>query len=116
MENYNVSIRNGVHRVRVTLQQWKYKGHIWLNTGGNCYGRSIIDFDFDCVDDDLENDCNLVYEEEDNCFTAILKDDDGNECVVEGEADDFNNMIVAVEIIAYLSEEEYERGSSKPQN
>ncbi len=109
MENYNVSIRDGVHRVKVTLQQWKYVGHIWTNMGGNCYGKAILDFDFECVDGSLENDCELKYHEDEDWFSAALKDKDGNICKVDGSASDFNDMIVAIEIIDYKSDERYER-------
>lgn len=107
MEKYDIGIRNGVHRVKVTLQQWEYIGHIWTNMGGNCYGKSILDFDFECEDGDLENDCKLEYDEDEDWYTAVLKDKDGNTCRVDGSASDFNDMIVALEIVSYKSDEDY---------
>lgn len=101
MEKYDIGIRNGVHRVKVTLQQWQYVGHIWINMGGNCYGKALLDFDFECEDGESENDCELKYHENEEWFTAVLKDQDGNSCRVDGSAADFNDMIVAVEIVSY---------------
>lgn len=101
MEKYDIGIRNGVHRVKVTLQQWQYVGHIWINMGGNCYGKALLDFDFECEDGESENDCELKYHENEEWFTAVLKDQDGNSCRVDGSAADFNDMIVAIEIVSY---------------
>lgn len=47
MQNYNINIRNGIHTVKVTLQQWDYVGHIIYKIGGNCYGRNVMEQD-DC--------------------------------------------------------------------
>lgn len=113
MEKYDIEIRNGVHRVKVTLQCREYTGHIWTNMGGNCYGKTNLDFDFECVGEDLENDCKLKYHEDEDWFSAILKDKNGNTCAVEGSASDFNDMIVALEIISYKSEEDYIKEKSQ---
>ena len=63
--------------------------------GGNCYGKALLDFDFECEDGESENDCELKYHENEEWFTAVLKDQDGNSCRVDGSAADFNDMIVA---------------------
>ncbi len=104
MKNYDPNIWNGVHTVRITIQQWEYVGHITYRTGGNCKGRDILDFDFENENDDslLENDCNLkIYE--DGYISATLTDEAGNTMECE-EAREFNRMIVAVEIIDFVEE------------
>lgn len=106
MKNYDPSIRMGIHTVRITIQQWEYTGHIIQKVGGNCKGRDILCFDFECEDDDsvLENDCNLKFHE-DGYISATLRDEAGNTLVCEEESCDFNKMIVAVEIIDFVKEE-----------
>ena len=60
-----------------------------------------IDFDTDTEFDtpSTKNDCSLTYHENEDLFTATLHDDGGNELHVEGDAEEMNQMIVAVEII-----------------
>ena len=105
MKNYNPNITWGVHTIEVTLQQWEYIGHLIFKNGGNCKGRDILDFDFmDYEGFPIESDCDFQYHEEDDYFSAILKDKDGNTLEVEGETEEFNQMIVKVEIIDYVEE------------
>lgn len=90
--------------VRATLMQWGYKGHIITAIGGNCLGLDIlntIDFDTETEFDtpSTKNDCSLMYHEDGDFFSAILHDDEGNELHVDGDAQEMNQMIVAVEII-----------------
>lgn len=102
MKNYDPNITRGTHTVKVTLQQWGYVGHLIFKLGGNCKGRDVIDFDFECeTGESIESDCNFQYYEEDDRFSAILKDESGNTLEVNGEAEEFNQMIVAVEIIDF---------------
>ncbi len=104
MKNYNPNICKGIHTVRITIQQWGYLGHITQQIHGNCKGRDILDFDFfdfDCEDVDCENDCSLRFDEEYECFHATLRDEGGNTLEVEGNGQEFNQMIVAVEIIDF---------------
>lgn len=109
MENYNFNIRSGEHRVRITLQQGPYIGHIWEDVLGNCRGRDVLEFDFEKEDcEDLENDCSIRYHTEGEYFSAILADQSGNICEIEGSREDFNDRIVALEIISYL---EYKIGA-----
>lgn len=106
MKNYDPNIYRGIHTIEITIQQWGYVGHITQRVGGNCKGRDVLDFDFECEDADLENDCNLQYNEEYDCFSAVLKDENGNTLEVEESAEDFNKMIVKIEIIDYVEEKE----------
>ena len=59
-----------------------------------------IDFETDTEFDtpSTKNDCNLTYNGDD-FFSATLHDNEGNELYVEGDAEEMNQMIVAVEII-----------------
>lgn len=105
MKNYDPNIAWGVHTIEVTLQQWGHIGHLKFKHGGNCKGRDVLDFDFECeTGEGIENDCNFQYHEEDDYFSAILKDENGNTLEVEGEAEEFNQMIVKVEILDYVEE------------
>lgn len=105
MKNYDPNITWGVHTVEITLQSWGYIGRLKFKNGGNCKGRDVLDFDFlDSTGDGIESDCDFQYHEEDDYFSAILKDENGNTLEVEGEAEEFNQMIVKVEIIDYVEE------------
>lgn len=104
MKNYNPNIYRGIHTVKITLQTWEYKGHIIKKIGGNCKGRNILDFDFECEDDFPDNDCQMKYYEDDDCFTCVLKDENGNTMRCDGDAEEMNNMIVGVEIIDFRKE------------
>lgn len=103
MKNYDPNIIWGTHIIEITLQQWGYVGHLTFEVGGNCKGRDILDFDF-LNEEEAESDCNFQYHEEDDYFSAILKDENGNTLEVDGEAEEFNQMLVKVEIIDYVEE------------
>lgn len=104
MKNYDPNIYKGIHTVRITIQQWGYLGHITQEISGNCKGRDILDFDFECEDGECENDCNLRFDDDYNVFRATLKDENGNTLEVEGEDEEFNKMIVALEIIDFMED------------
>lgn len=106
MKNYDPNIYIGIHTVKITLQQWGYVGHIIQKIRGNCKGRDVLDFDFVCEDSENENDCNLQFDEDlpYDCFSAVLKNESGDTLVVQGDAEEFNKMIVAVEIIDFQEE------------
>ncbi len=53
MKSYNPNVCFGIHIVEITLQQWEYVGHITQEIHGNCKGREVIDFDFECIDGNL---------------------------------------------------------------
>ncbi len=108
MRNYDPNIHKGVHTVEITIQKWDYAGHIKQRIGGNCKGKNILDFDFESEDADLENDCNLRYDEDYDCFSATLKNENGDILEVEGDSEEFNDMIVKMEILDYEKENESE--------
>lgn len=104
IERYDPNIDSGIHTIVVTIQQWEYTGHITKKIGGNCKGKDIIDFDFECEDGSLENDCNLKYDEKYGLFSATLKDSVGNTMDFEEDAEVFNDMIVGIEIVDFQRE------------
>lgn len=104
MKNYDLNIYRGVHTVKITLQSWKYKGHIINRIKGNCKGRDILDFDFECEDDFPDNDCQMKYHEDNDYFTCVLKDENGNTLMCDGDAREMNSMIVGLEIIDFCEE------------
>lgn len=81
MKNYDPNITNGIHTVKITLQQWEYVGHIFKKIGGNCKGSNILDFDFECEDGALENDCELSFHEDYECYRAFLKNESGSSAI-----------------------------------
>lgn len=108
MKYYDTNTFSGIHKVKVTLQSEDYKGHIYYDMGGNCKGRSILDFDFECADEDsiVDNDCDLKYDEDCEMFTATLTNDNGDSLEIECFDTEMNDMIVAVEILSYEADEE----------
>lgn len=91
--------------IEVTLQQWGYIGHLKFKCGGNCRGKDVLDFDFEYCVEQAESDCDFQYHGEDDYFSAILKDENGSTLKVEGDVEEFNQMIVKVEILDYVEEE-----------
>lgn len=110
--NYNPNVRNGIHKVKMTLQQWEYIGEIIFEVGGNCKGKSILECAMDVYEEDIiENSCNFSYFDEtdddgDNWFKCILKDDDGNEMEVEDKGESLEDYIVGIEIIDFKEKED----------
>ena len=95
----------GVHTIRVTLMQWEYVGHIAFKIGGNWKGASLLYYSFlDCdTQEDIarytENDCQFAYNEKYGIYRAVLKNADGGELVVDGDAKEISDMIVGIEIV-----------------
>lgn len=107
IKNYDPNIENGIHTVEVTLQQWGYIGHLTIKISGNCKGREVLDYDFECEDgENVESDCDFKYDDEYDIFLAILKDEAENTLEVEGDAREFNQMIVKVEIMDFKEMDE----------
>lgn len=104
MKNYDPNIVWGVHTIEVTLQQWGYVGHLMLKNTGNCRGKDVLDFDLECCVGETESDCDFQYHEEEDYFSATLKDEKGNTLKIYGDLSEFNSMIVKVEIIDYVKE------------
>ena len=108
MKNYDPNITCGIHTIRITLQKWDYVGHIIQKINGNCKGRTIIDFDFECEDEFPDNDCGLAYIEAGDYFFCVLKNESGDRLQGTYDAEEMNDMIVAIEILDFkeLMEEE----------
>ena len=110
MLNYYKPEGSGVHTIRVTFMYKDYIGHIAFRVGGNCKGAMLLDSSFLEVHDQtdinqyVENDCSFSFcgdNDEDECFTAILKNVAGDELTVIEDAIDFANMIIGIEIAEY---------------
>ena len=86
----------GVHTIRVTFMQWDYIGHVAFEIGGNCKGAELMDFTF--LECDNQEDIDR-YSEENEIYTAVLKNADGNALEVEGNEADFKAMAVGIEIV-----------------
>lgn len=107
MKNYDPNIYYGKHIIKLTLQQWGYKGHIWIEMRGNCKGLNLITFldnYFECEEGGFSarNDCDL--KEEDGYWTGVLKDEAGNELEFEDTSNDMDKMVVAIEFESFEEE------------
>lgn len=86
--------------------QWDYIGHVSFEIGGNCKGAELLESTFlECdtqedIDRYSENDCQFSYDEENEVYTAVLKNADGNTLEVEDDECGFKNMVVAIEIVS----------------
>lgn len=109
MLNYDPNIFNGIHTVKLTLQQWQYKGHVSVEIGGNTRGHSVIECAMDLYRDDFAlNDCEFEFTDDDEDqegFRCTLKDEEGNELLIEDELNELGRLIVAVEIVDYRKDE-----------
>ena len=101
MTSYDPNIISGVHTVQITMQMWDYVGHIIQKIRGNCKGMEILNFDFEIEDEFPENDCQLEYHEDGDFFSCILKNENGDTLECENDAQEMNDMIVAVEILSF---------------
>lgn len=109
MKNYDPNICRGIHMIEITIQAWGYVGHVTTKIGGNCKGRNIIEcIDFEDDYSHSQNDCNLKYDEDLDYYSALLKNENGDTLEVEESSEDFNNMIVKIEILDYAKEESEE--------
>lgn len=106
LNNYDPNIWDAVHVVRVTLTMSNYVGHVAFEIGGNCRGKSILETAFDILEEPCvftENDCQFAFHEGTEEWTAVLKNPDGDELVIE-ESDfrEIESMITAVEIVKHI--------------
>ena len=105
MKNYDPNAY-GTHKIKITLQQWGYVGHIYLSVRGNCKGLDVLDFNFENdIDEEHipENDCNLSACE-DEYFKAELHDSEGGVLLIDGDAYEMNKCIVGIEIVDFIEE------------
>lgn len=103
MKYYDPNVRDGIHRVQITLQQWEYVGHIIYQMSGNCQGLSVLntaDFETDSYTSKYaENDCNLRFDEDAEIFSLELNGEDGDTLEIHADAREMNDMIVSIEIL-----------------
>lgn len=110
MINYYDPNFRGIHVIRVTFMQWGYVGHVAFKIGGNCKGADLLEFTFlECdnqedIDLYTENDCGFSFDEENEVYTAVLKNADGDELEVEGDTEDFKDMVGGIEIAEVMLE------------
>lgn len=98
------NFRERTHTIRVTLQSGQYKGHIAFIMGGNCFGKTLLDWSPDCecqedVDRYVENDCDFRIDEDMEIYLYTLKDGAGNTCTFESDLSELEDNIIAIEII-----------------
>jgi hypothetical protein len=99
MKKYDLNLVDGIHVAETIIQSGEYRGKILNVIRGNCFGSSILDFDFSCEDAGIKNDCKLCFHEDYGYWSAELHDREGNILYVDGDPEDFNDMIVKKEII-----------------
>lgn len=104
MKNYDPNMSSGIHTIKITLQIWDYVGHIIHKVGGNCKGMNVLEFDFECWDGFEENDCHIEYHEDCGYFACVLKNSYGDTLSCGCDANEMNDMIVAIEILDYTEE------------
>lgn len=112
MKNYDPNIRWGKYTVKVTFQRWDYKGFMMFRSDGNCKGLSVLLLD----EEDLyyqpltDNPIGLEFLPEDDegneWFKMTLKNDEGNELLVEDACEELGDYIVGLEIIAFVADKE----------
>lgn len=86
-------------------------GHIYKEIVGNCSGLDILKCCAKCCDleektfEEDENDCHFSYDKESDIFHAVLTHPNtGCKRDIFGIAQEFNNMIIGLEIVDYRSE------------
>ena len=110
MENYDPNIQWGTHTIKVSFQQWDYKGFIVFEKGGNCKGLDILELGEDDLYDVKfkENQINFrLLSADADCeewFAMTLKNDK-EELLVEDEWYRLKDYIVGVEIVDFVEEE-----------
>lgn len=100
MKSYDLNKTNGYHVLETIIQFNEYKGRILRTMGGNCLGRTILDFDFGIESDAFYSDCDLkLVDEVNDIWKAVLHDKDNNSMRIDGDSREFNDMIVKNEIL-----------------
>lgn len=107
LQNYDPNIYEGVHEIKVMFQQWKYKGFVTYEIGGNVKGMEIFPSDSDDLYDCKFKENPIGFKDlDEDWFFMTLKDDEGNELKVEEEFDYLSRYIVGFEIVGFKEEKE----------
>ncbi|EHE8186106.1 DUF5406 family protein [Enterococcus faecalis] len=112
MKNYDPNIRWGQHTIKVSFQQWDYKGYLTFVKSGNCKGLVVLRIDEDDLYDMKfkENPVNFEWVDTDDdgedWFTMTLKNDKGDKLLVNDEWECLKDYIVGVEIVDFVGEGE----------
>lgn len=112
MKNYDPNIFWGLHTIKVSFQQWDYKGYLTFVKSGNCKGLDVLRIDADDLYDMKfkENPVNFEWGDTDDggedWFTMTLKNDKGAKLLVEDEWECLKDYIVGVEIVDFVEVEE----------
>lgn len=114
MKNYDPNIRRGTHTIKVSFQQWDYKGFITFSRGGNCKGLDVLALDEDDLYDQTLTDNSIGFgllsadDEGNEWFKMTLKNDKDDVLEVEDEWSYLASYIVGIEIIDFIEEEQSE--------
>ena len=107
MKYYNgLDSWEGTHTIRVTFQQGELKGSIEFTMAGNVFGLEAMDFDTNtwCCDGKLKTKGLSIEYDEDMEYYHIQFD--GEQEVLEVNADELSQMVVAVHIVKFKENEE----------
>ncbi len=114
IKSYNPNITEATHTVRITLMQWDYIGHISRMVDGNCKGAELLNVDcFECdnqedIDNYVENDCKLSYDEDYDIYTVIFTKPSGRTLTIVGDEGTMKKMVVSIEFSEVVEETDNE--------
>ncbi|EOX2712246.1 DUF5406 family protein [Enterococcus hirae] len=112
MKNYDPNEYWGTHTIKVSFQRWDYKGFVMFRKGGNCKGLDVLALDeYDLYDQRLLDNpigFGLLPEDDEGneWFKMTLKNDEGDELLVEEVWEELGDYIVGLEIIAFVADKE----------
>ncbi|MGC4706367.1 DUF5406 family protein [Enterococcus hirae] len=112
MKNYDPNIRWGTHTIKVSFQRRDYKGFVTFRRGGNCKGLDVLALDeedlyYQPLTDNPIGFGLLSEDDEGNeWFKMTLKNDEGDELLVEDVWEELGDYIVGLEIIAFVADKE----------
>lgn len=112
MKNYDPDSQWGKHTIKVSFQRWDYKGFVTFRKGGNCKGLDVLALDeYDLYDQRLLDNpigFGLLPEDDEGneWFKMTLKNDEGDELLVEEVWEELGDYIVGLEIIAFVADKE----------
>lgn len=112
----NLAHQMAYKKVKLTFQQWAYKGTAIYTIGGNTSGtdllrsimRDLEDYPLEVLLD--KNNCKLNFPlkslggTDEEWYQAVLKDDEGNTLEIEGETSELSTMLVGIEVISVEKE------------